>query len=115
MCLMQTESIMYAHTHVIIIIVWWYQEYNLNLYQRKPDRTNYQQSNSCMTPEQKELRAIARFYKDTKYGFATKDGYYAIPLGGKKLAIVHNGAIIKFCGNEQSARNLVDKLRKKRK
>ena len=40
-----------------------------------------------MTPEQKELRAIARFYKDTKYGFATEDGYYAIPSGGKKLAI----------------------------
>ena len=32
-----------------------------------------------MTPEQKELRAIARFYKDTKYGFATEDGYYGIP------------------------------------
>ena len=68
-----------------------------------------------MTPEQKELRAIARFYKDTKYGFATEDGYDAIPSGGKKLAIVHNGAIIKFCRNEQSARNLGDKLRKKRK
>ena len=68
-----------------------------------------------MTPEQKELRAIARFYKDTKYGFATEEGYYAIPSGGKKLAIVHNGAIIKFCRNVQSDRKLVDKLRKKRK
>ena len=68
-----------------------------------------------MTPEQRELNDIYKFYEGTKYGFATKDGYYAIPAGGKKLAIVHNGAIIKYCRNEQSARNLVDRLRKKRK
>ena len=68
-----------------------------------------------LTPEQKELNNIYNFYKDAKMGFATKDGYYAIPAGGKKLALVHNGAIIKYCRNEQSARNLVDRLRKKRK
>jgi len=28
-----------------------------------------------MDKETKELRAIARFYKDTKRGFATNDGY----------------------------------------
>ena len=67
-----------------------------------------------MDKETKELRAIARFYKDTKRGFATNDGYYAIPSKGKSLAIVHNGEILKFCRNEQSARNFVDKLRKKK-
>ena len=67
-----------------------------------------------MDKETKELRAIARFYKDPKMGFATNDGYYAIPSNGKSLAIVHNGEILKFCRNEQSARNFVDKLRKRR-
>ena len=67
-----------------------------------------------MDKETKELRAIARFYKDSKMGFATNDGYYAIPSNGKSLAIVHNGEILKFCRNEQSARNFVDKLRKRR-
>ena len=54
-----------------------------------------------MDKETKELRAIARFYKDTKRGFATNDGYYAIPSKGKSLAIVHNGEILKFCRNEE--------------
>ena len=67
----------------------------------------------AQTPEERELKAIARFYKDAKYGFATEDGYYAIPSGGKKLSIIHNGAIIKVCRNEQSARNLVERLRKR--
>ena len=67
------------------------------------------------TPEQRELNSIYNFYKDAKYGFATKDGYYAIPSGGKKLALIHNGAIIKFCRNEQSARNEVERQRKRRK
>ena len=38
-----------------------------------------------MDKETKELRAIARFYKDTKRGFATNDGYYAIPSKGKSF------------------------------
>ena len=52
------------------------------------------------TPEQKELESIARFYKDCEHGFATKDGYYAIPVMGSntKLCIVHEGAIIKRVG-----------------
>ena len=66
------------------------------------------------TDQQKELESIARFYKDTEHGFATKDGYYAIPVIGSntKLCIVHEGAIIKECRNEQSARNFVAKHRK---
>ena len=28
-----------------------------------------------MTPEEKELRSIYNYYKDTKMGFFTKDGY----------------------------------------
>ena len=31
-----------------------------------------------MDKETKELRAIARFYKDTKRGFATNDGYLSL-------------------------------------
>ena len=50
----------------------------------------------ALTPEERELRAIARFYKDSKMGFATNDGYYAIPSNGKKLALIHNGAIIRI-------------------
>ena len=67
-----------------------------------------------MDKETKELRSIYNYYKNATKGFATKDGYYAIPSKGKSLAIVHNGEILKFCRNEQSARNFVDKLRKKR-
>ena len=43
----------------------------------------------AMTPEEKELRAIARFYKDAKMGFATNDGFYAIPCGGKAVIVIH--------------------------
>ncbi len=66
------------------------------------------------TDQQKELESIARFYKDTEHGFATKDGYYAVPVMGSntKLCIVHEGAIIKTCRNEESARNFVAKHRK---
>tara|TARA_Y100001968_G_scaffold96703_1_gene86681 strand:+ start:366 stop:569 length:204 start_codon:yes stop_codon:yes gene_type:complete len=62
----------------------------------------------------KELKSIARFYKDCKHGFATNDGYYAIPVMNSttKLAIVYEGEIIKYCRNEQSARNYVNNHRK---
>ena len=67
-----------------------------------------------MDKETKELRSIYNYYKNATKGFATRDGYYAIPSKGKSLAIVHNGEILKFCRNEQSARNFVDKLRTRR-
>ena len=67
-----------------------------------------------MDKETKELRSIYNYYKNATKGFATIDGYYAIPSKGKSLAIVHNGEILKFCRNEQSAKNFVDKLRKRR-
>ena len=59
--------------------------------------------------DKKELKSIARFYKDCEQGFATNDGYYAVPVMGSKtkLALIHNGAIIKECRNEQSARNFI--------
>jgi len=37
-----------------------------------------------MTPEEKELRSIYNFYKDTKKGFFTKDGYAAVPWRKEK-------------------------------
>ena len=67
-----------------------------------------------MDKETKELRSIYNYYKNATKGFATRDGYYAIPSKGKSLAIVHNGEILKFCRNEESAINFVDKLRKRR-
>ena len=67
-----------------------------------------------MDKETKELRSIYNYYKNATKGFATEDGYYAIPSKGKSLAIVHNGEILKFCRNEEAARNFVDKLRKGR-
>lgn len=69
----------------------------------------------ALTPEQKELRAIARFYQDSKMGFATNDGYYGIPSDGKKIAVVHEGEILKFCRNESSARNFVIEHKKSKR
>ena len=68
-----------------------------------------------VTPEQKELNSIYNFYKNCDHGFATRDGYYGVPVMGSntKLALIHNGAIIKICRNEISARNLVTRLRAK--
>ncbi len=69
-----------------------------------------------LTPEQKELNSIYNHYKDCEHGFATKDGYYGVPVMGSntKLALIHKGDIIKICRNETSARNLVDRLRGKK-
>ena len=41
--------------------------------------------------DKKELKSIARFYKDCEQGFATNDGYYAIPIMGSKtqLMVIH--------------------------
>ena len=62
----------------------------------------------------KELKSIARFYKDCEHGFATNDGYYAIPVMNSttKLMIIHEGEQLKVCRNEQSARNFVKNHRK---
>ena len=62
----------------------------------------------------KELKSIARFYKDCKQGFATNDGYYAVPVMNSKtkLMIIHEGLQLKVCRNEQSARNFVKNHRK---
>ena len=70
---------------------------------------------SIVNETEKELKAIARFYKNSAEGFATNDGYYAVPVMGSntKLCIIHDGAIIKECRNEQSARNYITKHRGK--
>ena len=59
--------------------------------------------------DKKELKSIARFYKDCEHGFATNDGYYAVPIMGSKtkLAVIHDGEILKTCRNESSARNYI--------
>ena len=66
--------------------------------------------------DKKELKSIARFYKDCDRGFATNDGYYAIPIMGSKtkLGVIHEGEMLKVCRNETSARNFV-KAHKKSK
>ena len=62
----------------------------------------------------KELKSIARFYKDSKQGFATNDGYYAVPVmnSSTKLIVIHEGLQLKVCRNEESARNFIKKHKK---
>ena len=59
--------------------------------------------------DKKELKSIARFYKECEQGFATNDGYYAVPIMGSKtkLMVIHNGEYLKECRNETSARNFI--------
>ena len=59
--------------------------------------------------DKKELKSIARFYKDCEHGFATNDGYYAVPIMGSssKLGVIHEGELLKVCRNESSARNFI--------
>ena len=65
----------------------------------------------------KELKSIARFYKDCEQGFATNDGYYAVPIMGSKtnLMVIHNGQMLIECRNESSARNYITKHKKQSK
>ena len=65
----------------------------------------------------KELKSIARFYKDSAQGFATNDGYYAVPIMGSKtkLMVIHDGELLKECRNESSARNYITKHKKQTK
>ena len=67
--------------------------------------------------DKKELKSIARFYKDCEQGFATNDGYYAVPIMGSKtkLMVIHNGQMLKECRNELSARNYITKHKKENK
>ena len=67
--------------------------------------------------DKKELKSIARFYKDSTEGFATVDGYYAVPILGSKtkLMVIHNGELLKECRNESSARNYITKHKKSKR
>ena len=67
--------------------------------------------------DKKELKSIARFYKDATEGFATNDGYYAVPIMGSKtkLMVIHDGELLKECRNESSARNYITKHKKQSK
>ena len=67
--------------------------------------------------DKKELKSIARFYKDCEQGFATVDGYYAVPIMGSKtkLMVIHDGELLKECRNELSARNYITKHKKQSK
>ena len=64
--------------------------------------------------DKKELKSIARFYKECEQGFATNDGYYAVPIMGSntKLMVIHNGEYLKECRNETSAHNFILKHKK---
>ena len=67
--------------------------------------------------DKKELKSIARFYKDAEQGFATADGYYGVPILGSKtkLAVIFDGVILKECRNESSARNYITRHKKQSK
>ena len=60
----------------------------------------------------KELRSLYNFYKNSEKGFVTRDGYAAIPSNGKKVGVVYEGEILKFCRNEESANNFIAQHRK---
>jgi len=62
--------------------------------------------------DKKQLRSLYNFYKDSKKGFVTMDGYAAIPSDGKKVGVVYMGEILKFCRNEDSAHNFIAQHRK---
>ena len=62
--------------------------------------------------DKKELRSLYNDYKNTEKGFVTRDGYAAVPSTGKKLGIVYEGEILKFCRNEESANNFIAQHRK---
>ncbi len=66
--------------------------------------------------DKKELKSIARFYKDCEHGFATNDGYYAVPLmnSSTQLVIIHEGLQLKVCRNEKSARNFINNHKKRK-
>ena len=67
--------------------------------------------------DKKELKSIARFYKDAPEGLATNDGYYAVPImcSNTKLMVIHDGEFLKECRNESSARNYITKHKKQSK
>jgi len=57
---------------------------------------------------------------DTKPGvlpIVIDENLVAIPVAGSttKLMVIHNGQPVKVCRNRQSALDLIDKLRKRRK
>ena len=62
--------------------------------------------------EKRELRSLYNFYKNTERGFVTRDGYAVIPSNGKKVGVVYEGEILKFCRNEDSAHNFIAQHRK---
>ena len=65
--------------------------------------------------DKKELKSIARFYKDCEHGVATNDGYYAVPVSNsKQLVIIHEGSQLKVCRNEKSARNFINNHKKRK-
>lgn len=66
--------------------------------------------------EVKEWKQIANFYDESEHGFIDKRGFAAIPLANSKtkLAIYHQGRILKECRNEQSAKNFIDKYASKK-
>jgi len=57
---------------------------------------------------------------DTKPGvlpIVVDENLVAIPMSGSttKLMVIHNGTPVRVCRNRQSALNLIDKLRKRKK
>ena len=62
--------------------------------------------------DKKELRSLYNYYKDSDLGFVTRDGYAAVPSNGKKVGVVYNGEILKFCRNEDIAHKFIAQHRK---
>ena len=59
--------------------------------------------------DKKELRSLYNYYKNTEKGFVTR----MAPSTGKKLGIVYEGEILKFCRNEDSANNFIASIERR--
>lgn len=61
---------------------------------------------------EKELKEVYNFYKNSTDGFVTKDGYAAIPIiGNKSLMVVYNGEQLQECKTKRSAQTFIKKHR----
>ena len=61
---------------------------------------------------EKEIKESYNFYKGCKFGFVTRDGYAAVPMGTtKSLMVVYNGEQLKVCRTEKSAHAFIKKHR----
>jgi len=60
---------------------------------------------------EKELKQIYKFYKNSKDGFVTPDGYAAVRYGKKQFVIIYNGQQLEVVNTQLQAKNFIKKHR----